>query len=183
VIAAPARGENFALRLGTDYIDLYQLLAFDTQTPIEEMLYALHALTRAAKIRYFGVSNYSGWDLMKMLALAEKHSLPEPVTHEVYYTLTDRDFGWELMPLGLDQNVGTLVRSPLAGAKLSGKVGRNKKAPADSRAGTDASWDVPAIRLYNITDALELISRERPRNRSRAWRWPGYLAVRPFRPS
>jgi aryl-alcohol dehydrogenase-like predicted oxidoreductase len=147
-------------RLGSDYIDLYQLHSFDAQTPIEEMLYALDALTRAGKIRYFGVSNYSGWHLMKMLSLADKHSLPKPVTHQVYYTLTDRDLEWELMPLGLDQNVGTLVWSPLAGAKLSGKVGRNKKAPEDSRAGTDASWDVPEERLHKVTDALELISRE-----------------------
>jgi aryl-alcohol dehydrogenase-like predicted oxidoreductase len=124
------------------------------------MLYALDALTRAGKIRYFGVSNYSGWHLMKMLALADKHSLPKPVTHQVYYTLTDRDFEWELMPLGLDQNVGTLVWSPLAGAKLSGKVGRNRTPPADSRAGTDASWVVPEELLYKITDAIELISKE-----------------------
>ena len=147
-------------RLGTDYIDLYQLHSFDAQTPIEEMLYALDALTRAGKIRYFGVSNYSGWHLMKMLSLADKHSLPKPVTHQVYYTLTDRDFEWELMPLGLDQSVGTLVWSPLAGAKLSGKMGRNKTPPKDSRAGTDASWDVPEERLHKVTDALELISRE-----------------------
>ena len=106
-------------------------------------------LSRAGKIRYFGVSNYSGWHLMKMLALADKHSLPKPVTHQVYYTLTDRDFEWELMPLGLDQNVGTLVWSPLAGAKLSGKVGRNKTPPEGSRAGTDASWDVPESAIQN----------------------------------
>jgi len=147
-------------RLGTDYIDLYQLHSFDAQTPIEETLYALDALTRAGKIRYFGVSNYSGWHLMKMLSLADKLSLPKPVTHQVYYALTDRDFEWELMPLGLDQNVGTLVWSPLAGAKLSGKVGRSKAAPEDSRAGTDASWVVPDEHLYKVTDALELISRE-----------------------
>ncbi len=147
-------------RLGTDYIDLYQLHSFDAQTPIEEMLYALDALTCAGKIRYFGVSNFSGWHLMKMLSLADKHSLPKPVTHQVYYTLTDRDFEWELMPLGLDQNVGTLVWSPLAGAKLSGKMGRNKTPPEGSRAGTDASWDVAEERLYKVTDALEAISRE-----------------------
>jgi len=147
-------------RLGTDYIDLYQLHSFDAQTPIEETLYALDALTRAGKIRYFGVSNYSGWHLMKMLSLADKLSLPKPVTHQVYYALTDRDFEWELMPLGLDQNVGTLVWSPLAGAKLGGKVGRNKAAPVESRAGTDASWVVPDEHLYKVTDALELISRE-----------------------
>jgi aryl-alcohol dehydrogenase-like predicted oxidoreductase len=147
-------------RLGTDYVDLYQLHSFDALTPIEEMLHALDDLTRAGKIRYFGVSNYSGWQLMKMLALADKHSLPRPVIHQVYYTLTDRDFEWELMPLGLDQNVGTLVWSPLAGAKLSGKVGREKTPPADSRSATDASWDVPEERLFAVTDALESVSEE-----------------------
>jgi aryl-alcohol dehydrogenase-like predicted oxidoreductase len=147
-------------RLGTDYIDLYQLHAFDALTPIEEMLHALDELIRAGKIRYFGVSNYSGWHLMKMMSLAEKHSLPKPVTHQVYYSLTDRDFEWELMPLGLDQDIGTLVWSPLAGAKLSGKVGRKKKPPADSRSATDASWDVPEERLFAVTDVLESISAE-----------------------
>jgi aryl-alcohol dehydrogenase-like predicted oxidoreductase len=147
-------------RLRTDYIDLYQLHSFDALTPVEEMLDALDNLTRAGKIRYFGVSNYSGWHLMKMLALAEKHSFPRPVTHQVYYALTDRDFEWELMPLALDQNVGTLIWSPLAGAKVSGKVGLNKPAPADSRSGTDATWQVPEERLYRITDALEAISAE-----------------------
>jgi aryl-alcohol dehydrogenase-like predicted oxidoreductase len=147
-------------RLGTDYIDLYQLHSFDAMTPVEEMLHALDDLTRAGKIRYFGVSNYSGWQLMKMLALADKHALPRPVTHQVYYTLTDRDFEWELMPLGLDQNVGTLVWSPLAGAKLSGKIGRTKAPPADSRAATDASWDIPEQRLFAVTDVLEALSSE-----------------------
>jgi aryl-alcohol dehydrogenase-like predicted oxidoreductase len=147
-------------RLGTDYIDLYQLHSFDAMTPMEEMLHALDALTRAGKIRYFGVSNYSGWHLMKMLALAEKHGLPRPVTHQVYYALTDRDFEWELMPLGVDQNVGTMVWSPLAGAKLSGKVGRKKSPPADSRSATDASWEVPQERLFAITDVLEALSEE-----------------------
>jgi aryl-alcohol dehydrogenase-like predicted oxidoreductase len=147
-------------RLGTDYIDLYQLHAFDALTPIEEMLHALDELIGAGKIRYFGVSNYSGWHLMKMMSLAEKHSLPKPVTHQVYYSLTDRDFEWELMPLGLDQDIGTLVWSPLAGAKLSGKVGRKKKPPADSRSATDASWDVPEERLFAVTDVLESISAE-----------------------
>lgn len=147
-------------RLGTDTIDLYQLHSFDAMTPIEEMLHALDDLTRAGKIRYFGVSNYSGWHLMKMLALADRHGLPRPVTHQVYYALTDRDFEWELMPLGLDQNVGTMVWSPLAGAKLSGKVGRHKAPPADSRSATDASWEVPQERLFAITDVLETIAQE-----------------------
>jgi aryl-alcohol dehydrogenase-like predicted oxidoreductase len=147
-------------RLGTDYVDLYQLHAFDALTPIEEMLHALDSLMRAGKIRYCGVSNYSGWHLMKMLALADRHGLPRPVTHQVYYSLVAREFEWELMPLGLDQNVGTLVWSPLSGAKLSGKVGRHKQAPADSRVATDASWDVPQDRLFAVTDVLEEISEE-----------------------
>ncbi|WP_439575209.1 aldo/keto reductase [Phreatobacter sp.] len=147
-------------RLGTDYVDLYQLHAFDALTPIEEMLQALDALIRAGKIRYFGVSNYSGWHLMKMLALADRHGLPRPVTHQAYYTLVARDFEWELMPLGLDQKVGTLVWSPLSGAKLSGKIGRNRPAPEGSRLATDASWPVPDERLYAVTDALEAVSAE-----------------------
>src|SRR5215210_7032007 len=96
-------------RLGTDSIDLYQLHAFDALTPIEEMLHALDTLMRAGKIRYCGVSNYSGWQLMKMLALAERHGWPRPVTHQVYYSLVAREFEWELMPLGVDQNIGMLV--------------------------------------------------------------------------
>jgi aryl-alcohol dehydrogenase-like predicted oxidoreductase len=151
-------------RLGTDYIDLYQLHAFDALTPIEEMLSALDALTRAGKIRYWGVSNYSGWHLMKMLALADRHGWPRPVTHQVYYSLVARDFEWELMPLGLDQNVGTLVWSPLSGAKLSGKIGRTKRPPEGSRLATDASWDVPEDRLFAVTDALEAVSAETGRS-------------------
>lgn len=147
-------------RLGTDYVDLYQLHAFDALTPIEEILHALDSLIRAGKIRYFGVSNYSGWHLMKMLALADRHGLPRPVTHQAYYTLVARDFEWELMPLGLDQNVGTLVWSPLSGAKLSGKIGRNRPPEAGSRVATDASWPVPEDRLYKVTDALEEVSAE-----------------------
>jgi len=151
-------------RLGTDYIDLYQLHAFDAQTPIEEMLRALDTLMRAGKIRYFGVSNYSGWHLMKMTATAERYGLPRPVAHQAYYSLVGREFEWELMPLALDQKVGTLVWSPLASAQLSGKVGRNKPAPAGSRAATDASLDIPKDRLYTVTDALESVSKETGRS-------------------
>ncbi|MEJ1158442.1 aldo/keto reductase [Prosthecomicrobium sp. N25] len=147
-------------RLGTDVIDLYQLHAFDALTPIEEMLRALDSLMRAGKIRYYGVSNYSGWHLMKMIALADRHGFPRPVTHQVYYSLVAREFEWELMPLGLDQNVGTLVWSPLSGSKLSGKVGRNRRPPEDSRAATDASWPVPDDQLFAVTDVLEAVSAE-----------------------
>ncbi|HEX8165012.1 MAG TPA: aldo/keto reductase [Beijerinckiaceae bacterium] len=151
-------------RLGADHIDLYQLHAFDALTPIEEMLSALDSLTRAGKIHYCGVSNYSGWHLMKMLALADRHGWPRPVTHQVYYSLVARDFEWELMPLGLDQNVGTLVWSPLSGAKLSGKIGRDRRPPEDSRLSTDASWPVPEARLFAVTDALEALSAETGRS-------------------
>ena len=156
--------EDSLRRLGTDHIDLYQLHAFDAQTPVDEMLHALDALVRAGKVRYVGVSNYSGWHLMKMLALADRHGLPRPVTHQVYYSLVGRDFEWELMPLGVDQQVGTLVWSPLAGAKLSGKIGRNKPAPQEGRLSTDATWDVPEDRLYRVTDVLEAISAETGRS-------------------
>jgi aryl-alcohol dehydrogenase-like predicted oxidoreductase len=97
---------------------------------------------------------------MKMLAMADRYGLPRPVAHQVYYSLVARDFEWELMPLGLDQKVGTLVWSPLSGAKLSGKVGRTKTPPEGSRAATDASWDVPEERLYAVTDVLEALSAD-----------------------
>ena len=159
------RGAEASLkRLGTDRIDLYQLHAFDALTPVEEMLQAMDVLIRSGKVRYFGVSNYSGWHLMKMLAAADRYGLPRPAIHQAYYSLAVRDFEWELMPLGLDQNVGTLVWSPLSGAKLSGKIGRNKRPPEGSRAATDASWDVPEDRLFAITDVLEAVSAETGRS-------------------
>ncbi|MGZ3409515.1 MAG: aldo/keto reductase, partial [Xanthobacteraceae bacterium] len=94
-------------RLGSDYIDLYQLHGFDALTPVEEMLRALDTLLRAGKIRHYGVSNFSGWHLMKMLAAADNAGMPRPVSHQVYYSLAGREFEWELMPLALDQNIGT----------------------------------------------------------------------------
>ena len=97
---------------------------------------------------------------MKMLAIADRHGLARPVTHQIYYSLLAREFEWELMPLALDQNVGTLVWSPLSGAKLSGKVGRNKTPPGNSRAATDASWDAPEDRVFSVTDVLDAVSAE-----------------------
>jgi aryl-alcohol dehydrogenase-like predicted oxidoreductase len=96
-------------RLRTDYIDLLQLHAFDAATPIEEVLYTLDMLVRAGKLRYVGVSNFSGWHLMKSLAIAARHGWPRYCAHQVYYSLVGRDYEWELMPLGLDQGVGALV--------------------------------------------------------------------------
>lgn len=147
-------------RLGTEHIDLYQLHAFDAQTPVEEMLWALERLLGEGKIGQYGVSNFSGWHLMKMLGLADQHHLPRPVSHQMYYSLVDREMEWELMPLALDQNVSSLIWSPLAGAKLTGKLGRNKSAPEGSRAATDASMTTDLERLYTITDELEWLSKE-----------------------
>ncbi|QEU01847.1 aldo/keto reductase [Pseudomonas oryzihabitans] len=147
-------------RLGTEHIDLYQLHAFDAQTPVEEMLRALDRLLAEGKIGQYGVSNFSGWHLMKMVGLADQHQLPRPVSHQVYYSLVDREFEWELMPLALDQDVSSLIWSPLAGAKLTGKLGRNKLAPEGSRAATNASMTTDLERLYTITDELESLSKE-----------------------
>ncbi|MGZ5828165.1 MAG: aldo/keto reductase, partial [Xanthobacteraceae bacterium] len=151
-------------RLGSDYIDLYQLHGFDALTPVEEMLRALDTLLRAGKIRHYGVSNFSGWHLMKMLAAADNAGMPRPVSHQVYYSLAGREFEWELMPLALDQNIGTLVWSPLAGAKLAGKIGRHKVAPPGTRATTDASITVSDEQVFKATDVLEVISAETSRS-------------------
>lgn len=169
-------------RLGTDYVDLYQLHAFDALTPVEEMLQALGALIRAGKIRYFGVSNYSGWHLMKMLALADRHGLPRPVTHQAYYTLVARDFEWELMPLGLDQNVGTLVWSPLPVPSSPAR-----SAAAAHRLPTAVSRPMPAG-LYRRTGSSASPTRwrsfrRRSADRSRRSPSPGSCRARPSRRS
>ena len=108
-------------RLGTDYIDLYQLHGFDALTPVEEVLGTLDDLVRAGKIRYIGCSNFSGWHLMKSLAVSEKYGLARYVAHQAYYSLVGRDYEWELMPLALDQKVGAVVWSPLGWGRLTGQ--------------------------------------------------------------
>ena len=124
-------------RLGTDYIDLFQLHAFDAGTPVEEVLSTLDDLVRAGKVRYVGVSNFSGWQLMKSLAVADEHGHPRYVAHQVYYSLVGRDYEWELMPLGLDQGVGALVWSPLGWGRLTGKVRRGRAAAGAQPAARD----------------------------------------------
>ena len=125
--------EGSLRRLGTDYIDLYQLHGFDAQTPVEEVLQTLDGFVRAGKIRYLGVSNFSGWHLMKSLAVSEKYGLARYVAHQAYYSLLGRDYEWELMPLALDQGVGTVVWSPLGWGRLTGKIRRGQPLPKDSR--------------------------------------------------
>jgi aryl-alcohol dehydrogenase-like predicted oxidoreductase len=120
-------------RLGADYIDLLQLHAFDASTPVEELLATLEVLVTSGKVRYVGVSNYPGWQLMKALAVADRHARPRFVAHQVYYSLIDRAYEAELMPLALDQGVGALVWSPLGWGRLTGMISRRKPPPERSR--------------------------------------------------
>jgi aryl-alcohol dehydrogenase-like predicted oxidoreductase len=149
-------------RLGTDYIDLFQLHAFDAFTPIEEVLSTLDTLVRAGKIRYVGVSNFSGWHLMKSLAVAEKYGYPRYVAHQAYYSLVGRDYEWELMPLGADQGVGAIVWSPLGWGRLTGKIRRGQPMPEQSRLHETAAFGPPVNDevLYRVVDVLDAISEE-----------------------
>lgn len=151
-------------RLRTDYLDLFQLHAFDAVTPIEETLSTLDELVRAGKIRYLGCSNFSGWHLMKSLAIAEKRGYPRYVAHQAYYSLVGRDYEWELMPLGLDQKVGAVVWSPLGWAKLTGKIRRGQPLPPDSRLQSKLNVDigpqVPDEYLYRVVDAIDEVAKE-----------------------
>ncbi|WP_297814116.1 aldo/keto reductase [uncultured Helicobacter sp.] len=152
--------ENSLKRLQTDYIDLYYFHSFDALTPIEEMLRAIEILIQQGKIRYFGVSNYSAWHLMKMLSICKKYNLPKPVVHQAYYSLAARELEWELLPLGIDQKVGTLVWSPLSGSMLSGKISRHKAPPSDSRLSTNYTWGIDREKLFDIIDVCEEIAKE-----------------------
>ncbi|WP_216217112.1 aldo/keto reductase [Amycolatopsis aidingensis] len=154
---------NDALRrLGTDYLDLFQLHAFDAATPIGEVLSTLDDLVRAGKIRYVGVSNFAGWQLMKSLGIAERHGFPRYVAHQVYYSLVGRDYEWELMPLGLDQGVGALVWSPLGWGRLTGKVRRGQPLPPGSRLHQTADYGPPVDdeHLFRVVDVLDEIAEE-----------------------
>lgn len=149
-------------RLQTEYIDLYFMHGFDAQTPIEETLRALDDLVTSGKIRYIGCSNFSGWHLMKSLATSEKYGLARYVVYQGYYSLLGRDYEWELMPLGLDQNVGLMVWSPLAWGRLTGKIRRGQPLP-EGRIKSGGSVGGPPIQdefLYSVVDALDAIARE-----------------------
>jgi aryl-alcohol dehydrogenase-like predicted oxidoreductase len=143
-------------RLGTDHIDLYQVHEWDGQTPLEETLGALEHLLDAGKVRYVGASNYAAWQLMKALGVAERERLPRFVSQQIYYSLQERSAEYELIPLALDQGLGTLVWSPLAGGLLSGKYRRGRAAPEGSRHLT--SWDEPPVydedALYDTIEVL-----------------------------
>jgi aryl-alcohol dehydrogenase-like predicted oxidoreductase len=154
--------EDALRRLGTDHIDLFQLHAFDAGTPVEEVLSSLDDLVRAGKIRYVGVSNFSGWQLMKSLAVASQRGYERYVAHQVYYSLVGRDYEWELMPLALDQGLGAVVWSPLGWGRLTGKILRGSPLPAGSRLHETASFGPPVddSRLFDVVDALDVVARE-----------------------
>ncbi|HWT96006.1 MAG TPA: aldo/keto reductase, partial [Terriglobales bacterium] len=154
--------EDALRRLGTDYIDLLQLHAFDAATPVEEVVATLDDLVRAGKLRYVGASNFAGWQLMKSLAAAERHGQARYVAHQAYYSLVGRDYEWELMPLARDQKIGALVWSPLGWGRLTGKVRRNQPLPKVSRLHETAEFAPPVSdeKLYAIVDALDEIAAE-----------------------
>jgi aryl-alcohol dehydrogenase-like predicted oxidoreductase len=150
-------------RLGTDHIDLYQVHEWDGLTPLEETLEALDLLVRSGKVRYVGASNYAGWQLMKALGTADRLRLPRFVSQQIYYSLQAREAEYELIPAAVDQGLGVLIWSPLAGGLLSGKYRRDRQPPGDSRQLTD--WNEPPVRdrdaLYATVDVLVSIGEER----------------------
>jgi aryl-alcohol dehydrogenase-like predicted oxidoreductase len=156
--------ETSLRRLGTDYIDLYQLHAFDAMTPVEETLRALDDLVRAGKIRSIGCSNFSGWHLMKSLATSDRWGLSRYIAHQAFYSLIGREYEWELMPLALDQRVGTVAWSPLGMGRLGGKMRRGQPLPKVSR--LHDGWTQKIVPpaddefVYRIVDVLDALAKE-----------------------
>ena len=155
--------EDSLRRLQTDHIDLYFMHGFDALTPVEETLRALDDLISSGKIGYIGASNFSGWHLMKSLAVSERYGLGRYVAYQGYYSLIGRDYEWELMPLALDQGVGTMVWSALGWGRLTGKIRRGKAADTGRIASGGAVGGPPVDdeKLYDIVDVLDAIAQER----------------------
>ena len=148
--------------MGTDYIDIYHLHGFDATTPVEETLDTLNTLVRSGKVRYIACSNFSGWHLMKSLAVSDRYGWSRYVAHQVYYSVVGRDYEQELMPLGIDQGVGAIIWSPLGWGRLTGKIRRGHPLPAESRLHKTAAQG-PQIEdeyLYKVVDALEEVAAE-----------------------
>lgn len=154
--------EASLMRLATDYIDIYHLHAFDALTPVEETLDTLNTLVRSGKVRYIACSNFSGWHLMKSLAVSERYGWARYVGHQVYYSLIGRDYEQELMPLGLDQGVGAIVWSPLGWGRLTGKIRRGQPLPEVSRLHKTSEQGPPVDDeyLHTVVDALDAMARE-----------------------
>ncbi|MGB9145408.1 MAG: aldo/keto reductase, partial [Acidobacteriaceae bacterium] len=149
-------------RLGTDHIDIYHMHGFDALTPVEETLDTLNTLVHQGKVRYIACSNFSGWHLMKSLAVSAQNGWTRYVAHQVYYSLVGREYEWELMPLGLDQGVGALIWSPLGWGRLTGKIRRGKPLPEVSRLHKTAESGPPVDDeyLHRVVDALDEVSKE-----------------------
>lgn len=149
-------------RLGTDYIDIYTMHGFDALTPVEEVLRTLDNLVESGKVRYLACSNFSGWHLMKSLAVADRYGWTRYVAHQAYYSLVGREYEWELMPLALDQKVGTVVWSPLGWGRLTGKIRRGAPLPERSRLHrtSEQGPPVPDEYLYKVVDALDAVAGE-----------------------
>ncbi len=153
--------EESLRRLDTDYIDLYQIHGFDPFTPLEETIRALDDIVHSGKVRYIGCSNLAAWHIMKALAYSEQHNLAKFVSLQAYYTIAGRDLEREIVPLLLDQNVGLMVWSPLAGGLLSGKYKRDEKGPEGSRR---VEFDFPPVdneRAFDILDVLHPMAKEK----------------------
>lgn len=158
--------EDSLRRLNTDYIDIYTLHGFDALTPVEETLHTLDTLVQSGKVRYIACSNFSGWHLMKSLAASQHYGWTRYVAHQAFYSLVGREYEWELMPLALDQKVGTIVWSPLASGVLSGKIRRNQPAPRGTRVqqiGSEGSR-IPDEKVFEIVDTLDAIAEETGRS-------------------
>lgn len=149
-------------RLKTDHIDLYQIHNWDGVTPVDETLRALEDLVKSGKIRYFGTSNYTAWQMMKTLGHADKNQLLQPVSQQIYYTPESREAEFELLPMALDQNIGTLIWGPMGEGLLTGTVQRNVKTPDTSRQGN--GWPEPYVHdmehAYQVIEALGAVAEE-----------------------
>jgi aryl-alcohol dehydrogenase-like predicted oxidoreductase len=156
--------EGSLKRLNTDYIDVYHMHGFDGVTPIEETLRTLDNLVQSGKVRYIACSNFSGWHLMKSLGISDKHGWNRYIAHQVYYSLVNREYEWELMPLGIDQGVGGIIWSPLAAGRLGGKFKRNQPMPQESRIAQGGSpvpaYAIPDELFYTILDVLDEVAAE-----------------------
>ena len=154
--------EGSLKRLGTDYVDIYHLHGFDALTPIDEVQDTLNTFVREGKVRYIAASNFSGWHMMKSLAVADRYGWTRFVAHQVYYSLVGREYEWELMPLAMEEKVGALVWSPLGWGRLTGKIRRGQPLPEASRLHKTAEMGPPVEDeyLYNVVDALDAVAKE-----------------------
>ncbi|BES60979.1 aldo/keto reductase [Dysgonomonas capnocytophagoides] len=156
--------EGSLKRLNTDYIDIYHMHSFDGVTAVEETLRALDDMVSSGKVRYIAASNFSGWQLMKSIGISDKYGWNSYVAHQVYYSLANREYEWELMPLSVDQNIGTIVWSPLSSGRLGGRYKRNNPIPKNGRiaqGGTTVPDEaVQDNMLNNILDTLREVADE-----------------------